>query len=154
MPLAGTVEKFDHQYDWEVQGADFQRASFKSCSEIRGEVAKVEHHEGGSKTMYKEAGRVTFPDVTLERGVTSDYDLYNWFKQVVNVGANTGLNSPAYKRDIDIVQFNRDGSEAKRWTLVGAWPSQFQAGAWSDSDEVVIENVVLTYDYFRNPAID
>ncbi|HBQ18605.1 MAG TPA: phage tail protein, partial [Myxococcales bacterium] len=34
-----------------------------------------------------------------------------------------------------------------------AWPVKFVAGEWdNDSDEVVIESVTLTYDWFDTPT--
>lgn len=56
----------------------------------------------------------------------------------------------AYKRNLDIVQQDRDGVTLRRWTLVRAWPVKFVAGEWdNESDENVIESVTLTYDFFE-----
>jgi hypothetical protein len=38
-------------------------------------VANVQYHEGGSLIPNKSPGRLTFSDVTLERGATSDQEL-------------------------------------------------------------------------------
>ena len=47
------------------------------------------------------------------------------------------------------MQQDRDGSPLRRWSLSGAWPVKFVAGAWdNESDENVIESVTLTYDFF------
>jgi hypothetical protein len=55
-----------------------------------------------------------------------------------------------YKRNLDIVQQDRDGVTLRRWSLSRAWPVKFVAGEWdNESDENVIESVTLTYDFFE-----
>jgi hypothetical protein len=49
-------------------------AGFRSCSELSHEIAKVEYSEGGTLIPNKSPGRVTFSDITLERGATQDRD--------------------------------------------------------------------------------
>jgi phage tail-like protein len=118
-------------------------------SELSVEAAKVEYYEGGALIPDKSPGRLTFADVTLERGATRDLELHLWFVQVARAAANAGLVAPLYKRSLDLVQLDRDGSTLRRWTLHNAWPVKYVAGEWdADSDEVVIESVTLTYDYF------
>lgn len=127
------------------------RAGFAECSELKHTVAVVEHWEGGGPIPHKAAGRSTFEPVTLRRGVTDDFDLYNWMAQVANAAAGVGLNTPNYKRNLDIVQKDRDGSELRRWRLHNAFPSEFVAGAWNAAEDAnVVESVVLHYDYFES----
>jgi phage tail-like protein len=149
MPIMGNPRSFHKKFrfiaDWDGVGS----AGFQKCSELSAEVAKVEYFEGGSLIPNKSPGRVTFSDVTLERGATQDHDLFDWFTDVALVAAGTGLNDIDYKRNGDIVQQDRDGSTLRRWSITGAWPTKFVAGEWdNDSDEVVIESVTLTYDLF------
>jgi phage tail-like protein len=93
---------------------------------------------------------MTFPDVTLERGATQDRDLFDWFQQVANLASGLGLNDIDYKRNLDIVQQDRDGSTLQRWSITNAWPVKFVAGEWdNEADENVIESVTLSFDYFE-----
>ena len=69
---------------------------------------------------------------------------------LADAAANAGLNEPEFKRNLDIVQQDRDGSTLRRWSLTGAWPVKFVAGDWdNEADENVIESVTLTYDFFE-----
>ena len=141
---------FHKKFKFIIEEAGLAVAAFQKASELSVEAAKIEYFEGGSLTPDKAAGRLTFSDVTLERGVTIDRDLYDWFLQVANAASDTGLNEPDYKRTLDIVQQDRLGNTLRRWRLVNAWPMKFNAGDWdNDADENVIEQVVLTYDYFE-----
>ena len=61
-----------------------------------------------------------------------------------------GLTDVNYRRNLDIVQQDRDGLTLRRWSLSRAWPVKFVAGEWdNESDENVIESVTLTYDVFE-----
>jgi phage tail-like protein len=149
MPILGTPRTFHKKFKFVVEIDQFQSAGFQKCSELSVEVASIEYHEGGALIPNKSPGRLKFADVTLERGATQDQDMFDWLSDVADAAANAGLTEPAFKRNVDIVQQDRDGSTLRRWTLFGAWPTKFVAGAWdNESDENVIESVTLTYDYF------
>jgi len=118
--------------------------------ELSVEVANVQYFEGGSLIPNKSPGRLTFADVTLERGATQDRDLFDWFQDVAITSSGLGLTDVNYKRNIDIVQQDRDGTTLRRWSLSRAWPVKFVAGDWdNESDENVIESVTLTFDFFE-----
>jgi len=149
MPIIGAPRSFHHKSAFIVESPGVGSAAFASCGELSVESAIVTHFEGGKLTPYKAPGRLTFSDVDLERGATKDRDLYDWFLEVANAASGFGLPDAAYKRSVDIVQLDRDGETLRRWTLFNAWPSKFVAGEWdNDSDDVVIESITLTYDYF------
>ena len=155
MGLAGTVKSFDKKFKFQVEIDGFKSAAFAKCSGLDIEIANVEHREGGSLVPNKSPGLVTFPPITLERGASSDVDFFTWISSVVStaaagVGATaTGLPDPLYKRNVDIVQLDRDGSELKRWTLFNAYPTKAHFGEWDNSaNEVVMETITLEYDFF------
>jgi phage tail-like protein len=153
MPVLGTPRTFFKRFKYVVEIDQFQSAGFQKCSELSVEVANIEHFEGGSLIPNKSPGRLKFADVTLERGATKDQDMFEWMSQVADAAANAGLVEPRFKRSCDLVQLDRDGTTLRRWSLSGAWPIKFVAGAWdNESDENVIESVTLTYDFFTlNP---
>lgn len=152
MPVVGNPRTFHKKFKFIVEIDGVASAGFQSCSELSSEIAKIEYYEGGSLIPQKSPGRVSFADVTLDRGaVTEDSDLYDWYRETARADANAGDNEPLFKRTLDIVQLDRDGSELRRWRLQGAWIVNFVAAdEWNnDSDENVIESVTLTYDYFE-----
>ena len=150
MTVVGNPRSFHKKFKYVVEIDFLAHAGFSKCSELSVEVANVQYFEGGSLIPNKSPGRLTFADVTLERGATVDQDLFKWFQDVAITSSGLGLVDPSYKRNLDIVQQDRDGSTLRRWTLFGAWPTKFVAGEWdNESDENVIESVTLTYDYFE-----
>jgi len=152
MSILGAPKTYHHRYRYIVEIDDFARAAFTKCSALEAEVGKVETWEGGALTAHKEPGRVTYSDVTLERGVTEDQDCYSWFKQVIAAYKDTGLVAPEFYRNLDIVQQDRAGNEVRRWSLEEAWPVKFVAGEWdNEADESVIEMLTLTFRLFKQP---
>ena len=150
MTVIGNPRSFHKKFKFIVEIDGVASAGFQKCSELSVEVANVQYFEGGSLIPNKSPGRLTFADVTLERGATMDRDLFTWLEMVAVAAANAGLNEPAFKRNLDIVQQDRDGSTLRRWSLTGAWPVKFVAGEWdNEADENVIESVTLTYDFFE-----
>ena len=149
MTVKGNSTKYK-KFSFIVEVDSVESAAFAKCSELSVEIEKVEQWEGGKLTPHKSPGRLTFSDITLERGATADKDLYNWFADVAKTSSGLGLNEPDYKRNIDTVQLDRDGSELRRWTVYNAWPTKFVAGDWDNSaGENLVESVTLTYDHFE-----
>ena len=150
MAIIGNPRSFHKKHKFIVEIDEVQHAGFQKCSELSIEIANVQYYEGGSLIPNKSPGRLTYPDVTLERGATQDRDLFDWFQQVANTASGLGLNDPEYKRNLDIVQQDRDVKTVRRWTLSNAWLVKFVAGEWdNEADEVVIESVTLAYDFFE-----
>jgi len=147
--VIGTPRVYHKKFKFLVEIDEVAVAAFRTCSELSAEIAKIEQSEGGALIPNKSPGRVTYTDITLERGATDDFDLFAWFKETVNAAANIGLDEPEFKRDLDIVQLSRSGAEVRRWNVVQAWPTKFIAGEWdNEADENTIESVTLTYDFF------
>ncbi len=150
MAVVGNPRSFHKKFRYVIEADGVVHAGFSKCSELSVEAAKVEYWEGGSLIPNKSPGRLTFADVTLERGATQDRDLFDWMQDVAITSSGLGLVDPYYKRNLDIVQQDRDGTTLRRWSLSRAWPIKFVAGDWDNgSDETVIESVTLTFDFFE-----
>ena len=157
MPVLGAPRTFHDKFKFIIEINGFSSAAFQKCSEISVETAIIEYSEGGALIPNKSAGRVTVANVTLERGAALDNDALDWFEEVADAAAVTsldgagqgaGLIEPLYKRDVDVVQQDRDGSVLKVWRLFGAWPMKFVAGDWdNEADEKTIEQLELAYDF-------
>ena len=82
MTVIGNPRSFHKKFKFIVEIDDVGHAGFQKCSELSVEVANVQYFEGGSLIPNKSPGRLTFSDVTLERGATEDRDLFDWFQDV------------------------------------------------------------------------
>lgn len=158
--IPGDTNNYHHSFRFYLEIDDIRRGRFRSCSELTSAFETIEHFEGGVIIPEKSAGRLSFEDVTLERGVlTADFDLYGWHLQAGDpsksapagpgIGA-VGVGNNGYKRTVEIVQLDTDGTELVRWRLVNAWVKEYSTGGWDNTtDEVRVERAVLAYDYFE-----
>jgi phage tail-like protein len=144
----GKPRSYHKKFKFVVEVDGFSSAKFIRASGLEPEIAITAHYEGGALIPDKSPARVTVPPVVLERGATADQEMYDWFVEVANIAANSGLVDPQYKRMVDIVQLDRDGTKLRRWRLHNAFPTKFVPGDWdNDSDDAVIESITLEYDY-------
>lgn len=151
MAILGKPRSFYKGFLFTIEIPDVQWGGFMKCGEIKGTVAVIDHFEGGTLTSDSSPGRMSTADVELTRGATKDKDLYNWWLQVCNAADNTGAVDAEYKRTVDVVQRDRDGTELTRWVLYEAWPTSFTAGQWDNgADSNVIEAITLKYRYFAS----
>lgn len=147
--VVGSARSFFKKFKFVVEIDGVAYAGFQKCSALEAEIAVIEQSEGGALYPDKSPGRIKFTDLTLDRGATEDQDIFSWFKEVVDAASNSGQKDPNYKRNLDVVQQDRDGTSLRRWRVIRAWPNKFSAGEWdNDADENVIESVTLAYDYF------
>lgn len=148
--LKGEAKHFHHKYKFQLNIDGMGSLQYKSMSELKADVAKIEYYEGGVIVPYKEAGRLSFPDITIERAATDDADMYNWLLETARASTNWGAIFPKYKRGGHIIQLDRDNVQIRTWQLYGLFPISFTAGAWDNtSDEMTIEQLVLAIDYFE-----
>ena len=148
--MAGEPLDFYEKFNFVVEIDGFRVSGFNACSELSVEVGKVELREGGRSIPHKKPGLQNFTDVTLSRGASDDRDAYTWMEQVAKMSTGTGKVGDEYKRELDIVQIDRNGAERRRWTLTKAFPLKFVAGEWDGTaEESAMESLTLTYDSFK-----
>lgn len=126
-------------------GAD--QARFTQCSGIGVRVESVPYREGGGDgTVHQIPGRVEYAAVELRYGLTQSTELWEWFL--------TGVNGSVQRRNVSIAVLERDGvTEAVRWNLLNAWPSEWR-GAPLDAlgHEVAIESLTLVFEGLERSA--
>jgi phage tail-like protein len=151
MAVQGTPRGYDKKFLFAVEIDGLDVAWFESVSGLEAEVGVVEQHEGGNINVADQSpGKVKFSAITLMVGATDNSELYDWWLQVVDAAANVGLVDAEYKKNLSIVQKDRDGSEKRRFNLFEAWPSKYKSGEWdAKAEENVIEEVTLTYKYYE-----
>lgn len=150
MPVIGEVRRYDLKFNFGLEISGIGQAGFKSCSEPTITIGEAQLHQGGQMIPTKEPTRVTFADITLERGSSRDLSLWTWLQQVANAAALVGVPSPQSQRQAAIVQFDRAGVPVERLELFFAWPKEYSPGDWdNDSDDFRMERVVLAYDFYE-----
>jgi len=150
MPVIGTPRRFDLKYRFRVEIDGIGSAAYKSCSEFTATLGEGLLWQGGAMTPIKETTRLTFADITLERGASRDLDLWNWFKQGADAAADRGLPSPATRRHGSVVQYDRASVPVERHDFFDAACKEYSGGDWdNDSDDFRMERVVLSIRFFE-----
>ena len=144
--IAGVNRVFYKGFLFRVEIDGVISAAFQDCSPVTMETGDIDQWEGGALIPNKSPGRVTVANITLKRGATDDRQLWDWFQQTVASAAM--LADPDFKRNLDIIQFNRQALEIQRYTLFNAYPRRWGGGTWdNNADANLVEEVELRYDF-------
>lgn len=110
---------------------------FTECSGLAVEREVLPYQEGGvNDYVHQLPGQVKRANVQLKRGI-ADGVLWDWFQQ----GAYDGQVT---RRNVSIVLFNGDYSEAQRWELPEAYPLKWSGSALRASGrEVAVETLEI-----------
>lgn len=149
----GERRKLHEKFKFLVLSNRFGTAKFQKMGELSKEFAEIGYYEGGAIIPIKDPGRLTYADVTLDRGSSGDFFFHDWALTVADAAAGdggAGLVAPDFKTDdFTVRQLDRDNSTLQEWDMIGVWAKKYVAGDWDNTaDEVVIEALTLSYDYF------
>ncbi|MDQ4082028.1 MAG: phage tail protein [Actinomycetota bacterium] len=137
-PAGGRADPFA-SFNFIVEINGIQAASFAEVSGLESETAVIEYRTGADLTLRKLPGLTKYTNITLKRGVTQDYELWNWRKAVVNGTAD--------RRDGSVVLLDGKRNEVLRWNFFEAWPCRWVGpGLNAKSNEVAIETLELAVE--------
>lgn len=154
------TEAFNYDYqgkwNWGVEIDGYTRAFFTTIDRPKINTEIMEVNPGGTHRPVKLPGRMTFDDLTAERGVLikNDPDFVKWLNDIQEFqNGDSSLSYDQLLKTIDIVEYDHQSQEVCRWRLFGAWPSAIDGNDLDGSaSEVVTESMTITYQYFiKNP---
>jgi len=124
-------------------------AAFSDCDGLEMNMEVKTIREGGNNSrQIRLAGPVNYGQLTLKRGMTDTFDLWNWF--------NAMTTSPALRADAEVVLLAQDGkTERARFILSRCVPIKLKAPALNAKDgQVAIEELQLAYESltFKEPT--
>ncbi len=121
---------------------------FTECSGLKAEIEVFEYQEGGlNDYVHKLPGRRKWTNITLQRGITSSLDMWDWYQDVV--AGNT-----SHKQNMSIILYAPDGTRTMQWDLEGAYPVNWEGPAMkADGSTVVVEKLEIAHIGFevKNP---
>lgn len=102
---------------------------------------KAVNPDTGETVIQQIPGRLTWTPVTLKRGVTSNLEIWEWRKLVVE-----GKIEDA-RTNCSIVAYSQDNTEIARWNFENAWPSKV-VGPEMDagSTTYMVEDVTIVHE--------
>jgi phage tail-like protein len=137
-------------YRFIVELDSVQVAGFAECTGLQIETKVFEYQEGGrNETSLKFPETSTYSNITLKRGVTTSNALIDWQLDVVHGTFRTNARNPRPQSTppLAIILLDEQGTAAKRWNLIRAFPVK-----WIGPDlkamgnEVAIETLELTHE--------
>jgi len=142
--------KFDVQI--EVTGAresltnPLCEAAFAECDGLEMTMEPKTVREGGNNTEHiKLAGPVTYGNLTLKRGMTSNLDLWKWFRSVAGE-AGRNVEADVTVRVLEPTSTPSSPQVRIKFELTGCLPIKIKAAALNAKDgQVAIEEMQIAY---------
>ena len=107
-------------YLFTVEIDGIETARFQKCEGLEAETYVYEIEEGGlNHTTRKFRGRTRFPNLILEKGITENDSLFNWFKETCLE------NKKLERKNGSVVLKDTEGNEVKRWNFFRAFPCRW-----------------------------
>ena len=124
-------------YPFRVEIDGLTSSGFAEVSGLSAEAEVIEYREGADITSTRKLpGLITYPNVTLKRGLTMSRELFDWWLTVVH--------GKVQRRNVLIVLLDDERKEVLRWLLHEAWIAKIEFGDLNaKGNEVAIESIEL-----------
>jgi phage tail-like protein len=116
-------------------------AAFAECDGLEMTMESKAIKEGGNNAqVHRAAGLLTYGTLTLKRGMTATFDLWEWFTKVVE--------DPSIRADGEVVLLAANGTDERaRFVMERCLPVKLKAPALNARDgAVAIEELQLAYE--------
>ncbi len=131
-------------YNFRVEIDGITRAGFQECSGLEASQDAGEYREGTDPglTMRKLPGLISYSNISLSRGISSDSELWQWRQKI--------MKGEAERRNLSIVLMDDQGKDVIRWNFRNCWPTSWSGPSLNASaDEVAIEAMELAHEGFE-----
>jgi len=136
---------------FEVDGVDI--GSFMEVNGLEVSVDTEDVNEGGQNSfVHKLPGRMTWPNITLKRGVTKQDELLKWLND--SSGEQFAANgNKLTRKSAAITLLDRTGQRLMSWDFVDAFPVKWTGPSFAtESAEAPSESLEITHHGFRASA--
>lgn len=127
-------------FGFELDG--LQVGYFTSVDGLSAEIGVGEYQAlgDGNRINAKIPGQITFPQVTLARGLTTDKSLQEWVDKMQEGSTERKTGS--------IVIYDRDKQERARFNMEQAYPSKLETSGFdaSSGGQAVIETLTIQHE--------
>ena len=122
----------------ELDGIDV--AGFTEIGGIAAESDIIEYREGADQpTARKLPGLLTYSNITLKKGYTTNTELWDWRK--------TTLHGMTERKGGAIILLDEARQPVLRWNFVNGWVSKYEGpGLNSTTNEAAIEAIEISHE--------
>ncbi len=139
-----TAFKFAVEIDVENGPSQVCSAAFAECDGLEMTMEVKTIREGGNNgEQIRLTGPLSYGQLTLKRGMTANFDLWDWFNSLLQPGG-----AKIRAKTAEVVLFAPDGqTERVRFVLKRCLPVKLKAPALNAKDGIVaIEELQLAYE--------
>jgi phage tail-like protein len=118
---------------------------FTECSGLGSENEVIEHKvvSDGKEIVMKIPGRLKWGKIVLQRGITSNMDIWDWRKDV-----EQGNVENARRQGAIVMMDSRAEKPVARWEFTRAWPSKVSGPEpKADSNTIALEKLEIECEY-------
>ena len=121
-------------------------AAFSECDGLEMTMDVKTIREGGANArQVRLSGAVAYGQLTLKRGMTANFDLWDWFSAV--------LDDPSLRASAEVVMLAPDGTARARFVLDRCVPVKLKAPVLNAKEgAVAIEELQLAYESLAHKA--
>lgn len=133
---------------FEVDGKEIGRFMEVSGLQVDIEVEQIE--EGGQNGFsHKLPGRMSWPNLTLKRGITQNDSLLAWLNQSSGEGFAAAGNSLT-RSTAAITLMGAGGKRVRAWNFDGAFPVKWTGPSFAaNSNDMAVEELEIAHHGFR-----
>jgi phage tail-like protein len=131
------------QFGLEIDGVELARFTAVSGLGYESEVVTFQDTLADGKVITrKRPGRISFPDIVLKRGLSSDNALVEWYQTVVD--------GQVERKSGSVVIYDQTSTEIGRWNFENGWIAKWSASDLdAGSDDIMIEEVTIAHEYME-----
>jgi len=137
------AEFLGSQFGLEIDGVELARFTAVSGLGYESEIVTFQDTLADGKVITrKRPGRISFPDIVLKRGLSSDNALVEWYQSVVD--------GQVERKSGSVVIYDQTSSEIGRWNFENGWIAKWSASDLdAGSDDIMIEEVTIAHEYME-----
>lgn len=134
----------------EVDGVEIGR--FMEVTGLQVDIAVEEVQEGGENSYtHKLPGAMSWPNITLKRGITQNDSLLTWLNKSSGEGfAAQGSKLSRSSAAITLMSPENGGTRLRSWNFDGAFPVRWKGPTFATSStEMAVEELEIAHHGFR-----
>jgi phage tail-like protein len=140
-------------FRFQVQVDGFVRAGFAEVTAPSVEIKVREYVEAGRHmNPLKITESASFPDIILNRGLSTDSDFLSWVQTIYNTNnkGTENFSNPQNRKTIQIFQYNRSGQLVYTYVLYNCIPVLLKIGTDFNAmeDAISMESLKIAYEGF------
>lgn len=140
-----TGERVDPFFDFrfKVELDELIVGGFSQVQGLEMELGTEEYEEGGvNQYTHVLPTRVTYPNITLQRGITESEELWEW--------VTASLYGTAKRKNGRIILLDSTGEEMKGWEFLQGYPVRWEGPEFTaDQGDVAIETLEIAHHGLR-----